>query len=453
MRTALGIVIGLAARAEVTLFDEPYAGLDAVARQLFYDRLLAEYVEHPRTFLLSTHLIDEAADLLERVVMVDHGRVVLDAVADDVRGAATTVSGPTATVEAFVAGRQVWERRRIAAAGVSRYRGDARRRRPGAGPGLAPGPPAPLAAAGSGPRGRAGQPGSQRKDIRMKTLVNVARYHLVDRLTYIVLPWALLAFVFAVNLVIVAMITTGTNRSVPVGGLSSFYVMILVAGVLSTTRSFPFALSLGVSRRSYFLGTAGLAAAMAAVYGLALTVLQVIERATGGWGIRLHFFRVGYLLPGPWYLTWLTSFVGLTLVFVYGSWFGLVYRRWNITGLLGFIAGQITVLLAGALIATWAGRVAERGPLLHDSQRGGADRRTGGRRGRIIRRGVGHDPPSGGLSNAWPLSGLAPSPTLWTVSYARANKQSKTIQRLTGEILHQVVDHLTGVVLDPVDKS
>ncbi len=189
----------------------------------------------------------------------------------------------------------------------------------------------------------------------MKTLVNVARYHLVDRLTYIVLPWALLAFVFAVNLIIVASITTGPNQSVPVGGLASFYVMILVAGLLSTTRSFPFALTLGVSRRSYFLGTAGLAVAMAAVYGLSLTVLQVIERATGGWGIRLRFFRVGYLLPGPWYLTWLTSFVGLTLVFVYGSWFGLVYRRWNIPGLLAFIAGQITVLLVGALIATWAG--------------------------------------------------------------------------------------------------
>jgi hypothetical protein len=55
MRSALGIVIGLAARADVTLFDEPYAGLDAVARQIFYDRLLAEYAEHPRTILLSTH--------------------------------------------------------------------------------------------------------------------------------------------------------------------------------------------------------------------------------------------------------------------------------------------------------------------------------------------------------------------------------------------------------------
>ena len=93
MRSAVGIVIGLAARAELTLFDEPYAGLDAVARQLFYDRLLAELAEHPRTVVLSTHLIDEVADLLEHVVMLDRGRVVVDRPANDVRGTAMTVSG------------------------------------------------------------------------------------------------------------------------------------------------------------------------------------------------------------------------------------------------------------------------------------------------------------------------------------------------------------------------
>jgi len=114
MRSALGIVMGLAARAEVTLFDEPYAGLDAVARQIFYDCLLAEYAEEPRMVLLSTHLIDEVADLLERVVMIDHGRIVLDAAADDVRGSATTVSGPVLAVEQFVAGRTTLNRRRIA---------------------------------------------------------------------------------------------------------------------------------------------------------------------------------------------------------------------------------------------------------------------------------------------------------------------------------------------------
>jgi len=114
MRSALGIVIGLAARAEVTMFDEPYAGLDAVARQIFYDRLLADYAEHPRTILLSTHLIDEAAGLLERVVVIDRGRIVLTADADDLRGVATAVSGPVLAVDEFAAGHVVWGRRRLA---------------------------------------------------------------------------------------------------------------------------------------------------------------------------------------------------------------------------------------------------------------------------------------------------------------------------------------------------
>jgi len=113
MRSAVGIVVGLAARAEVTLFDEPYAGLDAVARQTFYDHLLADYAEHPRTILLSTHLIDEVADLLERVVMIDRGRIALDADADTVRGTATAVSGAAAAVESFAAGRLTWNRRTL----------------------------------------------------------------------------------------------------------------------------------------------------------------------------------------------------------------------------------------------------------------------------------------------------------------------------------------------------
>ena len=114
MRSALGIVIGLSARAEVTLFDEPYAGLDPVARELFYDRLLADYAEHPRTMLLSTHLIDEAAGLFERVLVMDRGQIVLNTVADDLRGAVTSVSGPAIAVAEFTAGRSVWDRRRIA---------------------------------------------------------------------------------------------------------------------------------------------------------------------------------------------------------------------------------------------------------------------------------------------------------------------------------------------------
>lgn len=115
MRTALGIVIGLACRADITLFDEPYAGLDAVARELFYDQLLTDYTEHPRCIVLSTHLVDEVADLLDRVLIMDRGRLVLDTLTDDLRGAATTVSGPVRNVQQFIAGRPTMGRRTIGA--------------------------------------------------------------------------------------------------------------------------------------------------------------------------------------------------------------------------------------------------------------------------------------------------------------------------------------------------
>lgn len=101
MNSAVGIIIGLASRAPVTLFDEPYLGLDAVARQLFYDRLLADYAENPRTIVLSTHLIEEIASLLERVLLIDRGRVLLDADADSLRGTAVTVTGQRDRVAAF----------------------------------------------------------------------------------------------------------------------------------------------------------------------------------------------------------------------------------------------------------------------------------------------------------------------------------------------------------------
>lgn len=111
--SAVGVIVGLASRAPLTFFDEPYLGLDAVARQIFYDRLLEDYAEHPRTIVLSTHLIDEVANLLEHLLVIDQGRILLDRNADDVRGSATTVAGARATVEAFVADRAVIGRERL----------------------------------------------------------------------------------------------------------------------------------------------------------------------------------------------------------------------------------------------------------------------------------------------------------------------------------------------------
>ncbi|RFU21479.1 ABC transporter ATP-binding protein [Geodermatophilus marinus] len=107
MNSAVGIVIGLASRAPLTLFDEPYLGLDAVARQLFYDRLLADYAEHPRSVILSTHLIEEISDLLERVLLIDRGRLLLDTDAESVRDSAVTVTGPADRVRSLAADHEL----------------------------------------------------------------------------------------------------------------------------------------------------------------------------------------------------------------------------------------------------------------------------------------------------------------------------------------------------------
>lgn len=103
--SAVGIIIGLASRAPLTIFDEPYLGLDVVARRMFFDRLLADFVEHPRTVLLSTHHIDEVSKLLEHVVLLDQGRVIADASVDELRDAAVEVSGRASDVRAFAADR------------------------------------------------------------------------------------------------------------------------------------------------------------------------------------------------------------------------------------------------------------------------------------------------------------------------------------------------------------
>jgi hypothetical protein len=139
----------------------------------------------------------------------------------------------------------------------------------------------------------------------------------------------------------------------------SLYIFMLICGSLSMTRSLPFGLMMGISRRTYYAGTALLVLTLGVVYGLGLTLLQLVERATNGWGLNLHYFRIPWILNGPWYETWLTSFVLLVAFVLYGMWYGLVFRRWSVPGLVAFIAAQILVALLAVItvsaIGSWSG--------------------------------------------------------------------------------------------------
>lgn len=112
-RSALGIVLGLASRSPITIFDDAHLGLDVPSRYTFYESLLEEYMAHPRTIILASHLIAEMEHLLEEVVIIDGGRLVVHQEADALRSGALTVTGPSGAVDRFVGGRRVLAERTL----------------------------------------------------------------------------------------------------------------------------------------------------------------------------------------------------------------------------------------------------------------------------------------------------------------------------------------------------
>lgn len=75
-RSMVTILIALASRAPLTILDEPAAGLDVVAREQFYRLLLDDFAHTERTFVISTHIIEEAASVFEEVLFLDEGKIV-----------------------------------------------------------------------------------------------------------------------------------------------------------------------------------------------------------------------------------------------------------------------------------------------------------------------------------------------------------------------------------------
>ncbi|AGA67892.1 ABC-type multidrug transport system, ATPase component [Desulfitobacterium dichloroeliminans LMG P-21439] len=66
-------IIGIASRCPLTLMDEPTTGMDSAVRKDFYRALLKDYIEHPRTVILSSHLLGELEDILEDILLLDQG--------------------------------------------------------------------------------------------------------------------------------------------------------------------------------------------------------------------------------------------------------------------------------------------------------------------------------------------------------------------------------------------
>ena len=99
-------ILTLASNAEILLFDEPVLGLDANHRDMLYKEILANYIDNPKTVIVSTHLIDEVADVLEEVIIIKQGQIILKRPLEELLVSAYTVSGEISQVEKYIAGKK-----------------------------------------------------------------------------------------------------------------------------------------------------------------------------------------------------------------------------------------------------------------------------------------------------------------------------------------------------------
>lgn len=109
-QTMVGFILGLASRCRYTFFDEPSLGLDAANRDDFYRDLLEDYEQNPRTIVISTHLIDEGANLFEDVIILKDKQVLIKDSVANLLDQSFLLSGPADSMVGILEGKQVLDR-------------------------------------------------------------------------------------------------------------------------------------------------------------------------------------------------------------------------------------------------------------------------------------------------------------------------------------------------------
>lgn len=107
MQSMVTIIVAMASKAAYTFMDEPTSGIDVVMREQFYKILLQEYTDTGRTFVISTHIIEEAADVFEEVIIVKNGELLLKENTQELVDRTCHVSGKAEDVDAATQGLEV----------------------------------------------------------------------------------------------------------------------------------------------------------------------------------------------------------------------------------------------------------------------------------------------------------------------------------------------------------
>ena len=113
MKTQVHLALTMAIDAKLLVLDEPTLGLDILARSAFYDALVNDYMDETRTILITTHQVEEVANLLTDVLFIDKGRIVLDSSLDDIATRYAALAVAADTLDAARAEKPFYERRML----------------------------------------------------------------------------------------------------------------------------------------------------------------------------------------------------------------------------------------------------------------------------------------------------------------------------------------------------
>ena len=188
----------------------------------------------------------------------------------------------------------------------------------------------------------------------MRHALQVLRIHLVPGPAALFWPWLILAISFLVNLAIFSLADVpAADRST--GGLASIYGVMLFATMAVCTQVFPFALGLGITRRSFVAGTSLFLVGHAVLAGVVLTALDGLEHATGGWGVEMRFFAPGFVdrdSVGAQFLLYAVPFLAVATL---GMALGMVLKRWGASGMYVLSITAMVLGGAAAIVVGWRG--------------------------------------------------------------------------------------------------
>ncbi|MFZ3578374.1 ATP-binding cassette domain-containing protein [Virgibacillus sp. DJP39] len=106
-KSTFNIILGLASRCSLTIFDEPTTGMDASVRKDFCRALLKDYLAHPRSIIISSHYLEEMEDILEDIILIENGKKRLHLSVDEVREYAIGATGETININVLIQNREV----------------------------------------------------------------------------------------------------------------------------------------------------------------------------------------------------------------------------------------------------------------------------------------------------------------------------------------------------------